>query len=66
MIAMTGDGDCTEHFDEGLPQYETLERRLSHAARRRGLDGLRFGACGFLGRMDKTVRRGRYARSPIR
>ena len=25
MIVMTGDGDCTEHFDDGLSQYETLQ-----------------------------------------
>ena len=27
MIVMTGDGDCTEHFDEALDQYETLKSR---------------------------------------
>jgi len=27
MIVMTGDGDCTEHVDEALGEYETLEKR---------------------------------------
>lgn len=27
MIVMTGDGDCTEHVDEALDQYETLKIR---------------------------------------
>ena len=27
MIVMTGDGDCTEHVDEAMDQYETLKIR---------------------------------------
>ena len=27
MIVLTGDGDCTDHVDEALDQYETLESR---------------------------------------
>lgn len=27
MLVMTGDGDCTEHVDEALDQYETLQIR---------------------------------------
>ena len=27
-VIITGDGDCTEYFDEGNPQYETVELKL--------------------------------------
>jgi acetyl-CoA synthetase len=55
MAVITGDGNCTEHFDEGMAAYETVEIKATTKGKKAGENWLDFEA-GMEAASDKWER----------
>ena len=54
-VIITGDGECTEYFDEGNPEYETVEIKLVTGHKKAGPDWIDFEE-GFYAASDEWTR----------